>query len=441
MPDTVAVFQEYWRQRNLIPKGAWLLLAAYILVAFGSPMPPQITWLEVLMGGGLLLGGILQSGSMLAAIRRGRQARWVVVLAFTLLFIPLMRGTYLGNSLGNQVRDVIPLLFLISVPLLLILPTSPANRIYQAHMVTAALLFVGSIAAIIFYSGVFELYGNPGNLQERMSGAFLQHAQDAITPGAIIPDEINPDALAVTLLKLYDPAILFTGIFISAMGVVLMAKSWERVLPGMILLACGAAIAYGFMIVGLRAYTALFALAVLGACVTQVKNRGFYVRVIPLAIFGLIALWPQISAIAQLLLAKQQMMGSNGKGAEWLAVISTVTASPQTLLFGVGWGGTFENPILTEATRFTHSAISFYLLKAGLTGLAVLLLIIWMLPGSLDKAEKWGNLDTTRIILLVSCIPPLLIGVMFQPVYKMLSYGFILALFVLLFPELKKRQE
>ena len=116
-------------------------------------------------------------------------------------------------------------------------------------------------------------------------------------------------------------------------------------------------------------------------------------------------------------------------------MISMISATPQALLFGIGWGGLVENPIYGATTRFTHSVLSFYLLKSGVLGLMGLGAIGAILL--FEVRRRFGDRDTwtvSRKIVLVSCLPPLLIGVLFEPTYKILSYGVILALALLTIP-------
>lgn len=121
-------------------------------------------------------------------------------------------------------------------------------------------------------------------------------------------------------------------------------------------------------------------------------------------------------------------------------VVSTVFFSLQTTLFGIGWGGVLVNSIYSnEPTRFTHSILSFYLLKTGVVGLGILLTIMGLWFARLQKTGNSKSFDISRLILLISCIPPLLIGMLFEPTYKMLSYSVTLALFTLALPIFEKK--
>ena len=434
MDSIAATLRKYWDERHLIPMGVRLLLIAYSLVAFGSPMPPKITWLEILMGCGLLLAGITLAGLVIREVQQQRSAKWCLGLTALLCLFPLFIGLMRDNALSNIARDIFPLIFLLVVPILLIYSATPDNRTTLRTLIATALIFVGIYSAVTFFVGMQKTVGSMSQLVLMMRVGFEQVVADRANGTWAARD----DLIRILFLKLYDPAVLFTSIFLSGWGVILMARSWRGWLPGIILAGMGALIAYEFMVLGLRAYAALFVLAIVVISLTQLRQRGFYIRLLPVFIVACALLCPQIEAVLRLLWVKQQIVGSNGKMDEWLAVISAIFSSPQTAFFGIGWGGVLENPIYpNEPTRFTHSILSFYLLKTGVIGLGALLAIIGLLLACSQKIDSEA-LGIPRLILLVSCIPPLLIGVLLEPTYKILSYGVILALFVLTLPSFKK---
>jgi len=98
MAGVAMIFREYWEQRKLIPTGVWLMLIAYSLVAFGSPMPPKITGLEIVMGCGLLTGGFLLIGLVIRKIQQEKSAQWCLGLTALLFLIPLFVGLLRGNA-------------------------------------------------------------------------------------------------------------------------------------------------------------------------------------------------------------------------------------------------------------------------------------------------------------------------------------------------------
>lgn len=449
MSDVTMVFREYWEQRKLIPKGVWLMLIAYSLVAFGSPMPAKITWLEIVMGCGLLMGGILLTGLVIRKVQQEKSAQWCFGLTVLLFLIPLCVGLLRGNVLSDITRDIFPLTFQMIVPILLIYAASTSSRAVLSALMAIALVFVGVCTAVTFFLGTLNLVGSTDKMVSMIRGGFaqiessqtVQTEQTAQTAQTAQADrEKFNENIRIVFLKIYDPSMLFAAIFLSSWGVILIVKSWLWWLPGIILLGGGALISYGFMILGLRSYTALFVLAVITICLFKWRERGVYVRLLPLVLVSGIILWPQIDAIFQLLWAKQHSLGTNGKAGEWLAVLTTIVAAPQTMLLGIGWGGTFANPILLGVpSRFTHSMLSFYLLKSGVIGVSMLFAVVGLLLIRSKKITKTTHFDILSLILLISCLPPLLIGVLFEPTYKMLSYGVILALFVLVLPSFGKR--
>lgn len=439
MGSIVAILKENWGKRHLIPKGVWLVFLAYSLVAFGSPMPPKITWLEIVMGCGLLMGGIALAGPAIQKIRHEKSAMWCLGLTTSLFFIPLCIGLMRGNALSDMMRDIFPFLFLIAIPFLLVYSTPPTGRVAVSALIATALVFVGICTAITFFWDSLNLFGSAEQMVSSTRNYFAQISEAQTAQTAQTADY---EKMRAYFLKPYDPAMLFTAIFLSAWGMVLMVRSWRGWLPGMFLVGMGALIAYGFMILGLRAYTAFFAVSILTMCLYMLRKRGLYVRFMPIVLVACAVLWPQIEAVMQLLWAKQHTIGSNGKVGEWLAVVTTIYATPQTMLFGIGWGGILENPIyLNETTRFTHSVLSFYLLKTGVIGLGILLTVIGLLLTYFQKTRGGNRLDISGLILLVSCTPPLLIGVLFQPTYKILSYGVILTLLILTLPSFWKRAQ
>lgn len=445
-----AMMGSYRVQRHLVPKGVWLLLLVYCLVAFGSPMPPRITWLEIVMGCGLLMGGIALAGNVMCVILQQRSSTCCLALVLFLFFIPLCIGLLHGNGLTDILRDVCPLAFLLLIPILLVYSASLSNLEAMSTLMTTVLVFVGICSAVLFFIGTHNLYGSIDKFQSGMRIGMVQlsevtqvtqaglatQAIKVIQPVQLI-DQSNEIKRLTLLLKPFDPAVLFTAIFLSTWGVIMMVRSWLGWLPGMLLVITGSAIAYEFMIMGLRAYTAFFILGTFAICLTQYRNRGLYIRFLPVVFMACMVLWPKIEAVVQIILTKQHAAGwMNGKSGEWLAVISTLHANPYTWLFGVGWGGVIENPIYGGTTRFTHSILSFFLLKAGVIGLGMLLTIVGLL---LKRSIGIGDairFDISSKILLFSSLPPLLIGVMFEPTYKMLSYGVILALLILSLPRM-----
>jgi hypothetical protein len=198
---------------------------------------------------------------------------------------------------------------------------------------------------------------------------------------------------------------------------------------GILALAGGVFCGYGFSILGLRAFAGLTVLAIAIFLLHLIAQKKVSVwQLIFLGGVGLLIAYPYLANIIGLLLAKQKSVGMNNKAVEFSAALDTVMATPLTLLFGVGWGGVFTNPILAnaESSRFTHSLISFWLLKTGLVGFAVMLSFVFLLFRSVNLKDAWSS--NRRMAILLAATAVIVIGIFFEPTYKMLSFGLIVGL-------------
>lgn len=429
------IFQNYRAEMARVPKGVLLLLVSYCLIIFGSPMPPRVTWVEIAMGIGLLLGGIILICPILREAYKQSLSRMSLVLMSLLFIAPSIIGLVHKHELAYIARDIFPLAFLLFIPILFLFSANSTNLAALRKLTVSALVLVGVFAAITFFVGTINEAGSTEQMFKMVRGGFgmleaTQAAQETQKQESEMLEHLN--RIRTYFLKLYDPSMIFAAIFLCSWGIVFMARSWSTWLLGAVLAATGAFFAYGFMILGLRAYTVFFVLAITTICLLLRKDRGLYVRFMPFFLLACAALATQIYPLFHLLWVKQQMVGFNGKTEEWLAVLAALRADPWALFFGTGWGAILENPILLGLpTRFTHSLLSFYLLKTGIVGLVTLFAILVALWVRARQISDFQPRSISRTIIIVSCVPPLLIGVLFEPSYKMLSFGFILALFIL----------
>ena len=126
---------------------------------------------------------------------------------------------------------------------------------------------------------------------------------------------------------------------------------------------------------------------------------------------------------------KQLTYGTNGKIEEAIAVYERITTNIFTMILGIGWGGTFWNPIVSGYTRLTHSFITFLVLKTGMIGIGMILLyFIFILRNSIAEIKKMVPFD---FAIVIAAVVTLAGGILFQPTYKMLGYTMVLLLIVL----------
>ena len=126
--------------------------------------------------------------------------------------------------------------------------------------------------------------------------------------------------------------------------------------------------------------------------------------------------------------------GANGKIKEFEEVILLVFGNWDIFLIGKGFGGEFFSPTYESNINFTHSLLSYLLLKAGLVGFVygVSIYFLWIYYGVISILWKNEMLQ----ILILSLAPPLLT----QPTYKSFGFGIIIWMFVSMIKQLERRE-
>ena len=423
-----------FEQFRQLPIGYYICLLAYVLTSFGSPMPSEVSVLEIVIGGGLLIGGLMLIKRLFSGMARSRQGRAVFFLLLMLLITPLLISLSSGYSFRSIMRDVIPLFFLLGLPVLFVYSINLQSKAVLIWCLNISVVLVGAAASTSYWVNASEYYGSVGAAGNAMRSGLMQY-QAAVKNNALPQQsESNENGempKQFEYLGMYDPAVLYSCIMLCSWGVILIARSWSSSVVGGGLLAAGALMAYEILSLGLRSYALLIVLALLIVAWRQSSLRGFRTRLVPIGVLGVLLFLPQIGAMLHLLWVKQMAVGTNGKVDEWAAVVSTLSQNWRDLMFGIGWGGTFENPIISAPSRFTHSLVSFYLLKSGLLGLAMLMLIIIGLYRTVPGKRDWKTLSISQLVTLVAGMSVLAIGLVFEPTYKMLSFGVILSLVLL----------
>jgi hypothetical protein len=416
---------------------------SFMLIVFSSPMPSDVDAVDVVMGCGLVLGGLQM---LFVGFRSGQSmARkfWLIFLLFVLIVFPLVVGLYNDNVLKDMVRDVLPVMFLTAIPALLVFAGDGLPQRYVRRAIITALLFVGVVSSVQFTVGVVNEYGSVTGLVKGMRQGLLQlsdpvrQSSDDISKFVEAGEAANvvrTHPLSKVFLKAYDPAVMFAAIFLFGLGLRKITSGTNLVrLYAAFSMALGIFCAYTLVSLGLRAHALLMVFSWIiilfnyASRLTNVKTLTVAV-VICAAVVGF-----YFQDALYLMMVKQASVGTNGKVAEFNAVIGIVLADVNTLMFGEGWGAKFYNPILMYETRFTHSLLSFLLLKTGVIGLFVLAGLFSLLFKRIVIKRLWDSPDGWLLVMAV--VPPIVIGIATQPVYKMLSYGLVVALLVLVLRE------
>lgn len=407
-------FPEY--RLGLIPY--WMLGLSFGLVVFSSPMPNSPGWPEVLMGTGLTAACIWLSSRIYLASLFRRDNRATILVLSTLLFVmlPLITGLWSDHSPTDIARDLAPMLFLAIIPPVVVLSLKSGQIKHVSEILLSSILFVGFISSLHFLAIIQLHYDSIANFVHLTSNT-LHHVQEELDMRV---------ANRQGFLFAAEPAVLFTAIYslITAMEK-LHANRWISATAWLtVSIICIASL----LIIASRASVGLYLLAGL---IPLVRNAKFSKRSIALNLFlsAVFLLCLVIfAAPIHLLIEKQQAVGGNGKLLEFAAVAAQSSSTVGSLLLGGGWGQLLNNPIyLYEPTRFTHSVISFLLLKTGMIGFAAFLGIYGCLLSIIWSGYR-NNSDLIFNKVILAALPTLLIGILFQPSYKMLGYSIILTL-------------
>lgn len=406
--------------------GIGLIMLSYIALIFSSPMSQHVSSVEVGMGLGLTLGTAILG---LLLMKQGKPvfARTIALVSVGyLLAVPSVVGMWRGNAGTDMVRDLIPLLFITVLPLVLIFVARSGQRDLLRTTLISGLVFVGLVSSTQFISGINEHYGSVSAFVSANKAYYLAPHSMETEQLMELASSVSWREHAELFLKAYDPSVLFSAIYLVCFGLsALLVSKTRRPWAGAAAIGAGLIPMYVLMALGLRAYVGVFIMAVVLFAARLLFREKISRKVLLFTVILAGLSLAFLHDVIELLLIKQAVAGSNGKIVELYAVLDTLRA--EHLLLGTGWGGLLANPIIMELpTRFTHSLLSFYLLKGGVIGLSVLLMFFLSL-GLGTKTRQLAT-STDRIMIVVACLGPILMGLFFQPVYKMLSFGIVLAL-------------
>lgn len=425
----------YWKRRgqhcmnitsqriSLSDIGFGLVIASYLMLMFGSPMPIKIGTIEIVMGVGLTLGVSLLGYSFIAR-KDGNFKLPALCMAYFLL-APLLTGVARGNGTSDMARDIAPLMFMTILPWFL----SQNRSTLQRRTLLLAILAVGLVSALQFHLSILQLFGSMDSYTSR-------YAQVSAAPGNWVGElgfmlrqlNLGSTDYIASMLKCQDPAILFAAIYMLCTGIGLVLIKPRRLFFGLLALGGGTLCAYEFSALGMRAFDGLTLLALIIYSLHLVMVRKLSLgNLIVAGIVGLILTYSQMIKFVGQMWAKTQVAGLSNRHEELYAVFNSISQSVNTLLFGTGWGGVLANPIYGGMpTRYTHSLISYWLLKTGLVGFAMFVLFVIFLFKRTNLIGVWTS--GHRLSVFLAAFAAIAIGLIFEPTYKMLSFGVVLGL-------------
>lgn len=379
-------------------RAGFLLMALAVYAALGSPTPDAPGAVEIIIG--ILLTMAAGPGAVAAALRPGLSlAPWESVGRVLLVFglsVPLIAGAARGNDFGLMARDIPAFLFMM-LPLFF-------AALFEARrgVLLAGVLMVGA-------------------------GFAARAALESYFPAA------EPRELTYLANM---PTVLFAALFFAGAGGDQFVKKFTP-RSVVVLAACLALAALAILPVVMTAqraslgYAALYLLS-LGALAV------FYYPYRAAALIGLLALaaiplYPAVEGVAGALAQKSALVGFNMRFEELGAVWAEISKSLLTLIFGTGWGGTFESPAVGGVrVNFSHSLLSSALLKTGISGFILVFLYVFALLGRVFRGFR------REPVLALALAGPVLIDVFFYASFKSLDFGLVLLLAALTGPSSRK---
>lgn len=360
---------------------------------WGTPTPESFGVVEILLA--LLLILAVGTASALRPFGIGRPVPGNLIGAQALLLyglsLPLIAGALQGHAPSLILRDIIPFLFFL-------LPLFCSDLLQNQKNLKVLIL------SAVFIGLCFSL----------RDGARLLSDITFLKPIAAEPLSYLANA----------PTVLFTGLILCGHSgkLILEGRGGRDLVFALLFIVLAAA---PFMVMALtfqRASIGLSALVILlWVCLAVFYRPSRSLRIlIPLALLALVAA-PYLENLAAILLQKTAAVGLNNRLEEAGAVWKALAGNPFTLLFGLGWGGTFASPAVGGlSVNFAHSLPVAMLLKTGLVGV---LLSLLYLAGFIRPVfgVLWKN-----PVLAMALAAPLAIDTFLYAAYKSLDFGLVL---------------
>ena len=374
-----------------IPASFFFLAAGIVLYAlFGSPTPDDPGAVEAAIGVLLILavgiGGF--RGAVDLGLDRVFFLKALQVLFLWGLILPTASGVYYGNDVLLIARDLAAFAF-IGLPLFL--SEKYAGDEKTARLLPALLAFAGLAFAVRTLIPAFNIWIPQGEL------LYLSNS----------------------------PLSLFAGAFLVGMAWnALMTPGRRAILMAALCLGGVAVLAAAMLLDVQRATIGALFLTLLILAVSsfmQTPRRA----ALPILIVAVLAalLYPLVSETAQAIAHKTAAVGMNMRTQEAIAVFDVLSAQPESLFIGRGWGAVFASPAVGGLdVNYTHSFLTTMALKGGLVmlGLSVLMVL-----AALYQIFFIFQRDRVKAL---SLLWPLLIPVLLYASHKSLDFGLILLL-------------
>ena len=382
----------------------FLGISAFTYAFFSSSTPDNFGVPEIIIGLCLVLFVGLQPFYKIISLQRMEFSIIpppIFVIFYILLLIPLFQGILIKeNNLNDIVRDIIPFIYLF-------LPVFFMDKIEENPKYWRKILFI-SISTI----GVAFAY---------------RHLFTVSNPFQIIGKGIiygNKEYFPM------DPAVLFTASLLPLLGLkeIFLNSKFRK---GILYLIFGAFTYLALIAILVRAQILLviFVLAVYLFFISK-ANIGKFLIISIIILTIVISNFESLLPIVSLIGEKFQSAGLNNRDVEFIAVIENSNLSIENFLFGEGWGGLIQNPASPGSKiRFTHNIFNYFLLKSGVIGVFLIVGYFFFIAKFLWKIRT----NNDNLVMKLGLFNILLVHLILEPGFKMLSIGLILVYFITFF--------
>ena len=311
------------------------LFLCCLLYGFQSSPTPDNPGFSELLIALLLVISVGSFGFYKAVLYKSRAQNHVAIIFMVFgLSVPVLVGTLGGVAFSILVRDVVAFV-LFCLPIFLI----PVIRKYKYGF--DALFIGGFIIALSFSLRV--LFSDIPFMNETDELLYLANSPLVLFYAIVL---LGLSYLSVIKKQVLQSVFCFS---LSLLMIVSMAQDIQR--------ATLVAVVLSFVFIVFREF----------------KNRPVH-SIVPIAIcvFFIAFFKTEIASIFLSIEYKTSLVGLNARAHELTAVWKEIGQNPLTTLFGLGWGSQFASPALGGLqASFTHSFLSYMLLKTGLLGLVV----------------------------------------------------------------------
>jgi len=380
----------------------YLLVALLTYAFFSSSTPDNVGVPEIVIALFLLLFVGLKTP--LITLQKTREKttylpQYLYIVFYVLLIVPLFIGIVVNeNNILDALRDIIPFIYLF-IPLFFIEKMNNSPEYWSD-----VLLILISVIGVSFS---------------------MRHLLTSDNPFESIGKEIifgNKEYFPM------DPAVLFTATILPLIGIFKVFIE-KKIFFGTLFIFFGFLTFLSIVSIMVRAQIILVLFSIIIYFLWISKQNFFRLLTIGLIVFILITVNIELlSGIYDLLMAKFENAGLSNRDAEFIAVVHNSSLSFMKTLFGEGWGGMIELPTSPGSKiRFTHNIFNYFILKGGFIGVALIGSYFMYIILLLMKL-KWNN---RNIILNLTLINIIIVHILLEPGFKMLSIGLIILYFIL----------